>query len=75
MQQMANAVAKQVASLYKLRSKIVHAGSTDVSEAEVEAIMELCLSTLFALATKPEFIEMTTIEQLEEWFKDRMLGA
>jgi hypothetical protein len=68
-------VARQIVSLYSLRSKIVHAGSTEVSEAELESIMEVCLNTLFALATKPEFLEMTTIGQLEDWFKDRMLGA
>ena len=68
-------VAKQVVSLYSLRSKIVHAESTEVTEAELESIMEVCLNTLFALAIKPEFLEMTKIEQLEEWFRDRMLGA
>jgi hypothetical protein len=68
-------IAKRVVDLYRLRSKIVHAGSTDVSEAEVESIREVCLNTLFALATLPAFAKMASVDELEEWFKDRMLGA
>jgi len=68
-------IAKRVVDLYRLRSKIVHAGSTDVSEAEVESIREVCLNTLIALATLPAFAKMTSVDELEEWFKDRMLGA
>jgi hypothetical protein len=68
-------IVKRVADLYGLRSKIVHAGSTDVSDAEVESIREVCLSTLFALATLPAFVNMTSVDELEGWFKDRMLGA
>ena len=68
-------IVKRVADLYGLRSKIVHAGSTDVSDAEVESIREVCLSTLFALATPPAFVNMTSVDELEGWFKDRMLGA
>jgi hypothetical protein len=68
-------LAKTVNDLYALRSKIVHVGETDVSEAELEAIRDVCLNTLFVLATQPAFTNMTKIEELEEWFSDRMPGA
>ena len=68
-------LAKTVNELYSLRSKIVHTGESDVSEAQLEAIREICLNTLFALAILSPFANMKKIEELEEWFKDRLLGA
>lgn len=68
-------IAKTVSGLYDVRSKIVHAGSTDVSQADVESMGDLCLNALFALATLPAFAEMNDSKDLDEWFKDRMLGA
>jgi hypothetical protein len=69
------AVAKAVNELYRVRSKIVHTGETDVSQAELESIQQLCLSTLYALVVLKPFAEMKGVDELEQWFRDRMLGA
>jgi hypothetical protein len=68
-------IAKAVVDLYDIRSKIVHAGSSDVSQADVESMGDLCLNALFALATLPVFAQMNDGKDLDEWFNDRMLGA
>jgi Apea-like HEPN len=68
-------IAKTVNDLYSLRSKIVHTGATDVSISELELITQITLNTLYALLRLRPFTEMIKIEQYEQWFKDRMLGA
>jgi len=68
-------IAKTVNELYALRSKIVHTGATDVSMRELKLITDLSLSTLYAVLRLKPFAEMSSIEELEQWFKDRMLGA
>jgi hypothetical protein len=68
-------LSKTVNRLYDLRSQIVHAGEADVAEAELMTLRNICLSTLFALTTSPAFANMKSVEELEQWFNDRMLGA
>lgn len=66
---------EQVNDLYRLRSAIVHSGSNDVSEADVYAIRAICLSSLQTLVTSPNFEAMKSVEELDQWFDDRMLGS
>jgi hypothetical protein len=68
-------IAKTVNDLYSLRSKIVHTGATDVSISELELITQMSLNTLYAFLKLKPFVGMNKIEELEQWFKDRMLGA
>lgn len=65
---------EQVNDLYRLRSAIVHSGRNDVSEADVYAIRAICLSSLQTLVTSPNFTAMMRVEELDQWFDDRMLG-
>jgi hypothetical protein len=68
-------VAKAVNGLYGLRSKIVHTGETEVSHADLESIRFFTLNALIAVSTSRPFAQMTSVDELEQWFKDRMLGA
>jgi len=68
-------VAKAVTKLYGLRSKIVHTGETEIATSDLEMIRFLCMNTLYALLSLKPFANMTSVDELEQWFKDRMLGA
>jgi hypothetical protein len=68
-------VAKTVTKLYGLRSKIVHTGETEIATSDLEMIRFLCMNTLYALLSHKPFANMTGVDELEQWFKDRMLGA
>jgi hypothetical protein len=68
-------VAKTVTKLYGLRSKIVHTGETEIATSDLEMIRFLCMNTLYALLSHKPFANMTSVDELEQWFKDRMLGA
>jgi hypothetical protein len=65
----------QVNDLYKLRSAIVHSGENEVSETDMYTIRGICLSSLQTLATSPDFSAMKSVEDLDQWFEDRMLGG
>ena len=68
-------IVKTVNELHSLRSKIVHTDATEVSRSELELITQVTLNTIFALLQLKPFTEMVGIDQYEQWFKDRMLGA
>jgi len=68
-------VAKQVNAIYKLRSAIVHSGKSEISETDLETIREICMRSLLALATSPDFAGMKNVGDLDQWFDDRMLGG
>jgi hypothetical protein len=66
---------RDVIRLYELRSKIVHTGETEIAHSDLEGIIFLSMNTLIALLSLKPFANMTSVEELEKWFKDRMLGA
>jgi len=68
-------IVEQVNEIYQLRSAIVHSGKRDVSESDVHAIRAICLSSLQTLVTSPNFTGMKRVEELDQWFNDRMLGG
>jgi hypothetical protein len=68
-------IVEQVNDLYRLRSAIVHSGKNDVSETDLYTIRAVCLSSLQTLITSSNFTEMNSVEELDRWFDDRMLGG
>jgi hypothetical protein len=66
-------VSLWVNNLYDRRSKIVHTGEYGVSRTESGLIQFYCMATLANLALLKSFDAFTTNEQLEGWFKERML--
>jgi hypothetical protein len=68
-------IVKQVNDLYRLRSAIVHSGENEISEADLYTIRAICLRSLQTLATSSDFAGMKCVEELDQWFGDRMLGG
>jgi len=48
---------------------------TDIVEMELLEMRSICMPVLLALTTLPEFSTYTTVDEIENWFKDRMLDA
>jgi hypothetical protein len=66
-------VSRTVSRLYDLRSRIVHTGETNASQADLSAIRIICMTSLVALARESDFSAMQNAEDLEKWFRDRLL--
>ncbi len=61
--------------LYKVRSEIVHQGSQEVTQADLEQIRLLCLKCLLTLCASPETRAFTRNEELEDWFLGKLLES
>ena len=68
-------VVEEVNSAYGLRSAIVHSGENEISRTNLYTIRAICLSSLQTLATSSDFSGMKRVEELDQWFDDRMLGG
>lgn len=63
-----------VSKLYDLRSLIVHTGKTDVSRDDLLEIQMICMAALVSISTTPDFANFQSSEELENWFRDRILA-
>lgn len=68
-------VARTVDDLYRRRSVIVHAGEYGVPRSETALMQHYCFAALGMLAAAPSFANCKTNEDLEKWFKDRVLDG
>lgn len=68
-------IVKDLHRLYRLRSAIVHSGETEVTDSELEEIENICMSALITVSTDPAFELMQSIGELDNWFRDRILGS
>jgi hypothetical protein len=69
------ALSKEVRELYRLRSEIVHNGEDQVAKSDLIRIWQICMLALRVITTWPTFTSMSTAEELDKWFEDRMLGS
>ncbi len=67
------ATARLVKDLYRVRSKIVHCGETDITSREVNQVRVLCLDSLRELGALAERESMTQNAQFSRWFEMRLL--
>ncbi len=67
-------VKDQLGELYRLRSKIVHSGRTLVPEADLTLLRGYCRNAIFRVLNDPIFRQLTSEEQLDEWFEQQALG-
>jgi hypothetical protein len=65
-------IAKDVNRLYGVRSKIVHHGSYEVSDADLALLNAIVKSTLFKLLRNRRLHSMSR-EQIAEWFDRKLL--
>jgi hypothetical protein len=68
-------VIDQIAQLYRLRSKIVHSGSSQVAEAELALMKEYALISLFIVLDREPFKSMATVEQFDQWCEAQLLAG
>jgi hypothetical protein len=61
--------------LYRIRSKIVHSGSLEVTDDELERIAAVVRGALVTMLHLSPLAEMTTESQLEDWFKEQLIGG
>lgn len=59
----------RVTQLYRLRSEVVHAGRTDVSEEDLDDLESITLSTLMAMARRRR--EWATYHDFVDWVHRR----
>jgi hypothetical protein len=65
---------KQLRRLYGLRSKIVHSGNFEVSEADLELISEYARIAILVILDREPFTLMSQEGELEDWFHTQLLG-
>jgi hypothetical protein len=68
-------LVKRVGRLYGLRSRIVHSGSIDVTDADLSEIRHLAKNAIVALLVEPDFQAMNNENDLEQWFERKLLGG
>jgi hypothetical protein len=68
-------VVARLGALYKIRSQIVHSGRFSVTESEVLEARHYAKQALLAVLHAKPFRDMTTEDQLERWFEERLISS
>lgn len=66
---------KSISDLYGLRSRIVHSGKTVVSGTDLALLRGYCRLAIFRMLNDPTFREITSNDDIEEWFEQQILGV
>lgn len=66
-------VFDSIKRLYDIRSKIVHSGRYQVTDADLSLIRNVTKAALIRVCTQGEFRSMTNPIHLGKWFENRML--
>jgi hypothetical protein len=65
---------ERLKKLYALRSKIIHSGSTEIADADRNAIAHFVRVAIFTMLKLKPFSDMRTVEEFHTWCEDRILG-
>jgi len=68
-------IKKEVRDLYGIRSKIVHSGHYEVTDADVGKIRELTIICIMRILTEKPFTSMTEEREIDNWFDQAMLSG
>ncbi|MGB7283828.1 MAG: hypothetical protein WBE13_16300 [Candidatus Acidiferrum sp.] len=68
-------VYDELKALYGIRSKIVHSGSVEVTDDELDRIAAVVRGALVTILHMSPLSGMTAESQLEDWFKEQLLGG
>lgn len=68
-------IKKEVRDLYGIRSKIVHSGHYEVTDADVEKIRLLAIICIMRVLTEKPFTSMTEEQEIDNWFDQAMLSG
>jgi hypothetical protein len=66
-------IAKLVGELYRIRSKIVHNGQYEVTDADLELIRYFAVRSINRVLMYSPFVDMQTFKDLRDWFEDQVL--
>ncbi|MGO9209308.1 MAG: hypothetical protein ACLPXM_11915 [Terriglobales bacterium] len=69
------AVVRHIKELYRLRSKIVHSGSLEVTDASLGRMRDYAVSSLFIVLEHDPFKSMLTVREFDDWFEGRLLSG
>jgi hypothetical protein len=67
-------IRERTKELYKIRSKIVHTGSFEVSDSDLQYMRLFTKECIARILTGKEFETFEQDQQLIDWFDDRLLG-
>lgn len=67
-------IFKEIKKLYKVRSKIVHRGSTDLSDIQLSQLQNYVRRVLFEILAKDTFDHILKEEQFLEWFDEKLFS-
>ncbi|MDP2965894.1 MAG: HEPN domain-containing protein [Pelolinea sp.] len=67
-------VSEKIDDLYKIRSKIVHSGWYQVTDADLSLIRAYTLGCILRILNEEPFSSMNDPKQLVEWFNEQILG-
>jgi len=65
-------IKKEIKDLYSIRSKIVHSGHYEVTDADVEKIRLLAIICIMRILTEKPFTSMTEEQEIDNWFNQAM---
>jgi hypothetical protein len=68
-------VFDSVGRLYRIRSKLVHNGRYQVTDADLSLVREITKAALLRVCTEDAFWTMSTPKELRKWFEDRVLDG
>ena len=63
----------KLGDLYKIRSKMVHSGRYQVTDADLSLLRRITKTALIRICTRSEFLSMSSPKELAEWFQNRIL--
>ncbi len=67
-------ITNEIRDLYGIRSKIVHSGSYQVTDADLSLIRFYSKNCILRILNDEPFKSMNSIEALVEWFNEKMLS-
>lgn len=68
-------IKKEVRDLYGIRSKIVHSGHYEVTDADIGNIRKFTIICIMRILTEKPFVSMTEEEEIDNWFDQAMLSG
>ena len=68
-------IKKEVKDLYSIRSKIVHSGLYEVTDADVGKIRSLAIICIMRVLNEKPFISMIKEQEIDDWFEQAMLSG
>lgn len=67
-------IQRRVSELYRTRSKIVHSGSVQVTDADLSMIRFYAKNALIAVLTEHQFQNSRSEDDFDQWFEERLLA-